>query len=148
MVALPSFWVLNRLLGLGDDFGKVLRALVATQATLTIVLASLAPLTLLYYCSADNYQGAILFNAMMFATAAVAAQWRLSRYYRPLIAENSRHRAMLFLWLLLYGFVGIQMGWTLRPFIGDPVQPVQFFRAEPFSNAYVVVLRLVWGVLR
>jgi hypothetical protein len=148
VVALPSFWVLNRLLGLGDDFAQVLRALVGTQAALTIILASLGPFTVLYYCSWSNYQGAILFNALMFAVAAGSAQWRLSRYYRPLIARNRRHRAMQMLWLVIYGFVGIQMGWTLRPFIGDPVQPVQFFRSEPFSNAYVVIGRLVWGLLR
>ena len=27
---------------------------------------------------------------------------------------------MLRTWLVIYVFVGIQMGWVLRPFIGDP----------------------------
>ena len=48
-LSLPSFWVLNTLAGLAGDFGQVLRALVATQAGLTIVLASLAPFTLTWY---------------------------------------------------------------------------------------------------
>jgi hypothetical protein len=30
-----------------------------------------------------DYQGVILFNALVFGIAAVSAQWRLSRYYRP-----------------------------------------------------------------
>lgn len=148
IVALPSFWVLNRLLGLGDDFAQVLRALVATQAALTIILASLAPFTLLCYASWENYPGATLFNAMAFAIAAVSAQLRLSRYYRPLIARNPRHRAMQALWLVIYSFVGIQMGWTLRPFIGNPEQPVQFFRSEPFTNAYTVIAKLVWTMIQ
>lgn len=146
VVALPSFWVLNRLFGLGDDFAEVLRALVATQAALTIILASLAPFTLLVYSSWNDYQGSILFNGLVFGIAAISAQWRLSRYYRPLIAHNPRHRAMQMLWLIIYSFVGIQMGWTLRPFIGNPAQSVEFFRSEPFSNAYVVILRLLWSV--
>ena len=52
---------------------------------------------------------------------------------------------MLWLWMLLYAFVGIQMGWMLRPFIGSPALAVTFFRPEPFSNAYEFVLRLIVG---
>ena len=48
---------------------------------------------------------------------------------------------------LIYVFVGIQMGWVLRPFIGDPRAPVQFFREDSWSNAYVVVLEMVWRVV-
>lgn len=147
-VALPSFWVVNRLMGLGDDFPCIFHGLVATQATLTIILAALAPFTAFWYCSSADYQGAILFNALAFAIASVAAQWRLSQYYRPLIAQNRRHKAMQAMWLILYAFVGIQMGWTLRPFIGDPTQPAQFFRSEPFTNAYVVIVHLLLGIVR
>ena len=52
---------------------------------------------------------------------------------------------MLMIWVGLYAFVGMQMGWMLRPFIGDPGLPVAFFRQEPFSNAYVVIARLIFG---
>src|SRR6478609_7824301 len=38
-LALPSFYVLNTLAGLAPDFPAVLRALLATQAGLTFVLA-------------------------------------------------------------------------------------------------------------
>src|SRR5688500_9310417 len=50
-ISLPSFFVLNTLLGVRDDFGEAVRALVATQAALTIVLASLAPFTGVWYVS-------------------------------------------------------------------------------------------------
>ena len=49
---------------------------------------------------------------------------------------------------MIYVFVGIQMGWVLRPFIGDPPLPVQFFREGSWSNAYEVVIQMVWDVLR
>ena len=84
-LSLPSFWVLNALAGLSADFGRIVRALVATQAGLTIVLASLAPFTLVWYASFADYHNAILFNAAMFAIASVSAQRLLRRYYKPLI---------------------------------------------------------------
>jgi hypothetical protein len=41
-------------------------------------------------------------------------------------------------WTLIYAVVGAQMGWILRPFIGAPSQPFQWFRARE-SNFFIVV---------
>jgi len=145
LLSLPSFFVLNTLLGLRSDFPQVVRALMATQAGLTILLASLAPLTASWYVSSGDYTAAILFNALMFAVASISAQWSLRRDYRVLIAKSPRHRSLLWTWIVIYAFVGIQMGWTLRPFVGDPATPVQFFREGGWSNAYVTVLQMIRG---
>lgn len=147
LLSLPSFFVLNALLGLRNDFERVAAALLATQAGLTVILASLAPLTAFWYVSGSDYQPAILFNGLMFAVASVTAQWLLRREYRPLISRHPAHRWMLRTWVFIYVFVGIQMGWVLRPFIGNPTAPVQFFREDSWSNAYVVVAQMIWRVL-
>src|SRR4051812_23796376 len=83
-LALPSFFVLNTLLGLRADFGVVLRGLLASQAGLTVVLAALAPYVLLWYASFTDYDAAVLFNGAMFAAASFTAQGLLRRAYRPL----------------------------------------------------------------
>lgn len=146
-ISLPSFFVLNTLLGVRSDFPVVLRVLVGSQAGLTVVLAALAPYTLLWYASFDDYANAILFNGVMFAVATFTAQALLRRGYRPLIARDRRHRWLLGLWLLIYSFVAVQMAWVLRPFVGQPGTPVQFFRTETWGNAYVIVARMVWDAL-
>ncbi len=147
LLSLPSFFVLNTLLGLRSDFARVLQSLVATQTGLTVILAALAPFTAFWYISGSGYQLAILFNGGMFAVASVSAQWMLRRDYMPLVRNNPKHRWMLRTWLLTYVLVGIQMGWVLRPFIGDPNAPVQFFREGSWSNAYEFVLRMIWDVV-
>lgn len=143
-ISLPSFWVLNTLLGVGSDFREVLSALMTTQAALTVVLASLAPFTVFWYVSFSDYHNAILFNGVMFGVASVAAQWFLRRLYRPLILRNPTHRRLLRFWLIIYAFVGIQMGYLLRPFIGNPILDVRFFREDSWGNAYVYVAQLIW----
>ena len=112
LIGLPSFFVLNTLFGLRRDFAEALRALVAAQAGLAIVLASLAPFTLVWYASSGDYPAAILFNALMFTVASFSAQRLLREYYRPLIRRKILHRRMLGTWLAIYVFVGIQMGWV------------------------------------
>jgi hypothetical protein len=147
-LTLPSFFVLNTLLGLRADFGRTVIKLGAGQATLTIVLASLSPLTALWYVSVPDYHDAILLNAGMFAIASFSAQWALRRSYRELILRNRRHGWMLRAWLVIYSFVGIQMGWVLRPFVGDPALPTTFFRKNAFTNAYTFVAHLLAEKLR
>lgn len=147
-LCLPSFFVINSVAGLRDDFGRALQAIVATQACVTLVLAALAPLTAFLYCSCADYGVAVFVNGVMFALAAGTAQIVVRRYYKPLIRRDRRHRAMLHVWFGLYVFVGIQMGWVLRPFIGDPARPVVFFREDAWGNAYVVVAGLIQHTLR
>jgi hypothetical protein len=147
LLCLPSFFVINTVAGLREDFAQVLRAVVGAQSCVTVVLASLAPFTVIWYLSCGDYRLAILFNAFMFGLAALAAQVVVRRYYGPLVRRSPRHRLLLRAWFVLYAFVGIQMGWVLRPFIGAPQVPVAFFRSEAWGNAYVVVARLIVHVV-
>ena len=141
-ICLPSFFVVNSVAGLRSDFGEALRAAVATQACLAVVLGSLAPVTALVYLSTDDYSIAVFMNGVMFALASFSAQIVMRRYYGPLIERSPRHRLMLLVWLFFYVFVGIQMAWVLRPFVGDPNVPVAFFRQDAWGNAYEVIARL------
>jgi hypothetical protein len=145
LICLPGFFVLNTVLGLRDDFRDSLQAILAGQAALSVALAACAPLTRFWYFTSTSYRAALLFNAGAFALASVAAHLAMFRYYRPLMRRHRYHRLAIYIWFVMYAFVGIQMGWTLRPFVGSPDLPVSFFRAEPFSNAYIVIVRLVFG---
>jgi hypothetical protein len=44
------------------------------------------------------------------------------------------------IWVLVFGLVGAQMGWVMRPFIGDPTKPFTFFRQRE-SNFFQDVMR-------
>lgn len=145
LIAWPSFFVLNTLVGLRQDFARATTALMAAQAGLAIVLASLAPFTILWYASSSNYGDALRFNGGMFAIACFAGQWLLRDHYRLLIARNPKHRWMFWTWLAIYIFVAIQMSWVMRPFIGDPTAPIEFFRHDKWGNAYLVVGKLIYG---
>ena len=152
VVSIPSFYVINTLLGLRDDSREALRSIISAQAGLTIILVSLMPVTLFLYsslpCSAASYSVAVLLNAAMFGMASVSAQLLLRRYYEPLVRKNFRHRWMMRFWIVAYAFVGIQAAYVLRPFIGSPDQETTFFRRESFQNAYVKVWELVGSLLK
>lgn len=147
LLTLPAVFVISTLLGLRADWAESLRALIVTQAVVAVVLAALAPYTALCYLSTPHYQFIQVFNLAMFSVASLTGQYVLRRCYGPLIRRRPMHRVVMWGWLVVYGFVGVQLAWTLRPFIGVLGAPTQFFRDEPFSNAYVVVARIIWRAL-
>ena len=144
LLAVPGFYVLNSLRGLGGDFPKVFALLIDYQIAVVIVLVSLSPITALTtLTTADSGYGLLqLWNAGVFLLAASLAQWKFSRDYQGLIRRDQRHRLLLRVWTVLYAFVGIQMGWTLRPFIGAPGSEVAFLRDSDLDNAYVELTKL------
>lgn len=142
-ICLPGFFVINTAAGLRSDFPAAMRAILAGQAGLTVALASLGPVTRFIYWSGVDHRAAILTNAAMFTVATAAGHFITFRRYRPLVARAPAHGWVLWLWVALYAFVGMQAGWMLRPFVGKPGSAAQFVRNEPFSNAYVVIVDLI-----
>ena len=147
LVSLPSFYVFNSLLGLRNDLRESIRNIIVSQATLAITLCSLAPLTMLWYASVSttdsSYAASIMLNAIFFAIASFTSQAALRYRYRTLIQRDPMHRWMLWTWLILFALVGIQMGWIMRPFIGNPNQSPAFLRPGAWDNAYVNVLNII-----
>lgn len=69
---------------------------------------------------------------------------------RPLTrSENGPHSmTLLYIWILLFGFVGTQLAWTLRPFFGSPGHPFAFFRhisGTFYADIFSTIGRLLHG---
>jgi hypothetical protein len=147
LLAVPSFYVINLLLGVGDHFRRVWEALVDFQLAVSLQLGALVPITLFLNLTNSDYRIAQAWSTLLFAGATWNARRVLARTYAPLVAENPVHRQLLRLWFVLYAFVGIQMGWDLRPFVGSPDMAVQFFR-DDIGNAYLEIFRVLVEAVR
>ncbi|WZP00747.1 hypothetical protein EP7_002398 [Isosphaeraceae bacterium EP7] len=55
---------------------------------------------------------------------------------------SGRVKAVFRCWVILFGLVGAQMGWVLRPFLGNPAIPFTWFRARESSFFEAVWLSL------
>jgi 2-keto-3-deoxy-galactonokinase len=56
-------------------------------------------------------------------------------------------KAIFRIWVIVFGLVGAQMGWVLRPFIGAPDQPFTLFR-EREGNFFQAVWEQIVSMLR
>jgi hypothetical protein len=58
-----------------------------------------------------------------------------------------RHTRLVFgCWVVVFALVGAQMGWVLRPFVGNPDLPFSWFR-ERQSNFFEAVLNAIRALL-
>lgn len=60
----------------------------------------------------------------------------------PQYAPRDPARGVFRIWIVIYGVVGAQMGWILRPFVGDPDLPFEILR-ERESNFFEAVVRAI-----
>lgn len=60
--------------------------------------------------------------------------------------ERPASMILLYIWILLFGFVGTQLAWTLRPFFGSPGAPFELFR-DINGTFYGDILRTMSSLL-
>src|SRR5690606_32891327 len=133
MICAPSLYFFNILFGSQQSILQNL-ALILTAFTVTsVLLVSLAPVTLFFLTTTSDYPFFKLLNVAIFAVAGMMGLGFLRQgFERSVDADNANgrqaRRTLFLLWILLYAFVGTQMAWTLSPFMGDPQQPFIVFR--------------------
>jgi hypothetical protein len=90
---------------------------------------------------AGVYNFILLSHVLVIAFAGIAANIRLRNLLREL-GGNAVANRVLFAWLAANLFVGSQLSWIFRPFIGAPGLPLQFLRDHPLAgNFYEAVFR-------
>lgn len=70
------------------------------------------------------------------AFAGIAGNVRLWQVLRRQSANRSAAGRVLFAWLAGNLFLGSQVSWILRPFVGSPGLPVKFLRPDAFHGSF------------
>jgi hypothetical protein len=88
-------------------------------------------------------------------TTAVAARsnphldalWQqaAARRPQPVPTPTPPSMTLLYVWILLFGFVGTQLAWTLRPFFGSPGMEFSLYR-QIDGNFYAEIFRTIAGL--
>lgn len=71
-----------------------------------------------------------------------------TRHGQPLgpTAQRPASMGLVYIWIMLFGFVGTQLAWTLRPFFGDAGSPFAVFR-EIDGTFYADLVRTIGRLL-
>ena len=146
--------MLAQILGSGFSFKQTALAILMSLAIAAVILGGFAPITLFVWFNAPPLESknAILGHSVMLLThvfaialAGVIANRRLLGLLRKMSGSNRTARTVLFTWLAGNLFLGAQLAWNLRPFIGSPTLAVQFLRDDPLRGNFY---EAVWSAFR
>ncbi len=146
IICFPTLYFFNVMFGSKQSFEQYLTLLMAAIAEISVLLLGFAPVTLFFMLSTQDYQFFKVLNVGIFAlTGCLGVKFFYDgmKYMTENDKEGHQLRlSILRFWLILYAFVGSQLGWTLRPFFGAPGQPFQLFR-EQNSNFYLNIFQSI-----
>ncbi len=138
--------MLAPLLGVNIDLRQSLLAVLMSFTIVGAILGGVAPLLAFVIWNAPPLErsasaGAthafiLLTIVAAIAFAGIAANVRLLRLLARLGGGAANARRVLAAWLAVNLFLGSQLAWMLRPFIGTPGLPVQFLRDDPFKGGF------------
>ena len=86
--------------------------------------------------SGATYHFIKLTHVAAIAFAGTMCNARLFQLLARLGGSRAVARRVLFAWLAVNLFLGSQLSWILRPFIGSPSLPVEFFRATALHGNF------------
>ena len=135
--------MLAPLLGLNLRFRESFVAILMSFAIAAAILGAFSPLVAFMIWNAPPYgQGwqtysfLLLALVLMIAFAGVAANVRLIELLRRLSPSPIIARNVLLAWLAGNLFLGSQLCWIARPFVGSPGLPVQFLRPDALRGNF------------
>lgn len=139
VICFPAFYALNCLAGPRLSRTQCLRLLLMAVSVNAVALASYAPIALFFTLttSATGYGFLVLMHVGVFAVAGVLSLIVISVIFRATATElGHRIRPLMVIgWGFLYAFVGTQLSWVLRPWIGSLTIPYTPFR--PIEGSFI-----------
>lgn len=149
IICFPTLYIFNVLFGSKCKVEQYLCLLMSAMGLISILLCAFAPITLFFLLSIYDYHFYLLLNVVILG---VTGFFGIQFFYKGMkklmkvdeIGYEIRYKILLG-WLFLYGIIGSQLSWTLRPFMGTPGEPFQLFRPVE-SNFYSAVFKSVMAL--
>ncbi len=128
----PSLYTLNILLSTQMKYRQIVCLLLIMTYMSTVLLSSFSPIILFFILTGGTYRFTQLLNLVICGIAGLTGIGLLFKASNHLtnniqgmseshcnIRKGSSPNMLKLFWLLIYMFVGTQLAWGLRPFIGQ-----------------------------
>jgi hypothetical protein len=151
IICFPTLFFFNVLFGSRSSIQQHFVVLLTSVSVISVLLFSLAPVTLFFLITTpDSYQFFKLLNVFIFGITGIFGVKFLYEGMQLLSQQDEvgkkTRTTILRSWLLLYAFVGMQLGWFLRPFFGAPDTKFELFRAVK-GNFYLDIVAAISEIL-
>lgn len=147
LICLPTLYFFNLLYGSQLTFQQTTTLMMAAVTITGALSLAFASISLFFWLTiGEQYTILILLNVGILG---ISSWWGLS-FLRQGMRHVQRHALdvrqwrILTTWLVIYGFVGTQMAWALRPFFGVPSEPFVVLRSDGGTFVGSMLTALGW----
>ncbi|MGD1895424.1 MAG: hypothetical protein ACFB16_00565 [Phormidesmis sp.] len=151
MICVPTLYFFDILFGSKLNFKQYVVMALTSVAIISVLLFSFAPVILFFLISIQDYNFFLLLNVLVMGLTGCVG---VRLFYKGMVDmagpdgfEQKLRLKLLQGWVVLYGLVGSQLGWTLRPFFGADNEVFQIFRPEIDGNFYAKVFQTIASML-
>ena len=150
LICIPAFYTIQFILGSKLRFAQILAILLTGFVLSAAIMVSFAPIVLFFLITGGNYAFLKLLHVGIFTFAGVFGMKTIIDALKYACDQRGIYPKIgvqIFrLWAIIMAFVGMQLAWNLRPFLGSQDQPFELFRSRG-GNFYLAVLRATGEVL-
>jgi hypothetical protein len=151
--------MLAPLLGLNLKLRQSLLIILFSHTIAALILGGFSPILLFAVWNVPPVQASLsaswschsavlVIEVGLIAFAGILANVRLRQLLDHLSGKLAVSRRLLLAWLAANLFLGAQISWLLRPFVGSPELPVEFLRHDAFQgNFYEAVFHALKNLL-
>lgn len=148
--------VFAKIVGVPLDTRQSLACSLIFTSILATVLVGAAPASLLFTFATERHADALVgvssesarlatrdaqlllaYHTALIGVAGLLALERLHRLLRTLAGSIVRATQFFALWLAVEILAGTQLSWILRPYLGKPTLPVQFWRDGALQGSFL-----------
>lgn len=142
-VCFPVLYIILVLMGARLSFTQTLALILLALTLNSVLLSSCAPIVWFFIFTGSNYHFIKLLHVAIFGFSGLWAMLALWQGLRAMCEKSNLYPRqsirILQIWVCVFGFVGTQMAWSLRPFVGSPDMEYQFFRPNQEGNFYEAI---------
>jgi len=149
-ICFPAFYVIQYMLGSKMNLLQMINTILSGFVVFTTIMASFAPIIIFFMITGNNYAFLKLLHVGIFVFSGIFGMHTIMEALKfscekknvyPKIGIN-----IFKIWIIIFAFVGMQLAWNLRPFLGDKNMPTEVFRNRE-GNFYLAVFQSFGDVL-
>lgn len=143
-ICFPAFYVIQYMLGSRMGFAMMINMVLSGFVVLTTIMLSFAPIVIFFMITGNNYSFLKLLHVAIMGFSGVFGMRTMIEALKFSCEKKNVYPKIgiqIFkFWVVVFAFVGMQLAWNLRPFLGDKYQKFELFRARE-SNFYLAVIQ-------
>lgn len=143
-ICFPAFYVIQYMLGSRMEFRQMITMVLSGFIVLTTIMLSFAPIVIFFMITGNNYSFLKLLHVAIFAFSGIFGMRTMIEALKFSCEKKQVYPKIglkIFkFWVFVFAFVGMQLAWNLRPFLGDKFQEFELFRARE-GNFYLAVIQ-------